>query len=217
MEKFYKKNERIAKNNMFKLLDLMKLADIKNYYMAGGCFQKTINDYDLFPVNQNDFDNIIEKLHEHVSFISKNAITVKYNNITVQFCKYHHSSLKELVDSFDFAHCQIGAKIINHTQLEAVYYSTNYVEWKLTDDDFYTGSEYPLSSLFRIFKYKEKFLQGNYKKEVIKVLIDIISRGYEDYDDFKDQLDAIDLAYIEDSNKCKELFTLLSKNKETNL
>lgn len=212
MEKLINKINQIAKNNAYQLNELMQLAQIDNYYIAGGCFQKQINDYDLFPTHKNDFDNVVDKLHNHIVFISKNSITVKYKDLTVQFCSYYHDSLKNLVESFDYAHCQIGAKINCYVQVSEIYYSQNYLDWKLTDDDFYVGTEYPLSSLIRSFKYKENFLKNNYKKEVIKILIDIIKRGFKDYNDFKNQLDAIDLAYVEESNECLELFNLLNKN-----
>lgn len=210
---FETKIENQAKNNAFKLLNVMKLANISDYYMAGGCFHKVIHDYDIFPINKDDFNKITDKLIDYVVFKSKNAITVRYNDITVQFCKYHHNSLKELVDSFDFAHCQIGAEINNFTQVEDTYASQNYIDWKMTEEDVYTGSEYPLSSLIRTYKYKDNFLGRNYKRETVQILIDLIKRGFEDYQDFKDQLDAIDLAYMEDNDKLRELFELLRKDK----
>lgn len=210
---FETKIENQAKNNAFKLLNVMKLANISDYYMAGGCFHKVIHDYDIFPINKDDFNKITDKLIDYIVFKSKNAITVRYNDITVQFCKYHHNSLKELVDSFDFSHCQIGAEINNFTQVEDTYASQNYIDWKMTEEDVYTGSEYPLSSLIRTYKYKDNFLGQNYKRETIQILIDLIKRGFEDYQDFKDQLDAIDLAYMEDNDKLKELFELLRKDK----
>lgn len=197
--------------NAFKLHELMALANVPNYYIAGGCFQKVIHDYDVFSIKQNDFDHIVITLENYIVFRSKNAITVKYQDLIVQFCKYHHNSLKELIDSFDFSHCQIGAKIENFTQVNEIYASKNYTNWKLTDEDDYVGSEYPLASLIRCYKYKDKFLLGNYKNIIVKTLIDIIKRGFKDYNDFKDQLDAIDLAYVEDNEELKELFELLKK------
>lgn len=209
--KFDVKIHDIAHYYSNKLSDLMEKANIKRYYMAGGCFQKIVHDIDLFPVNPNDFDGINIYLKDFIVFSSCNAITVQYNGLIIQFCNYYHSSLKELVDSFDFAHCQIGAKIDNKTQVVEHYFSENYLDWKLTDEDIYTGTEYPLSSLIRSFKYKENFLSCNYKKEVLKILIDVVKRGFKDYKDFKNQLDAIDLAYIDENNELFELFKLLEK------
>lgn len=203
----------IAHHYSVKLKDLMEKANIKRYYMAGGCFQKTVHDIDLFPVNPNDFDGINHDLKDYIVFSSYNAITVKYDDLVVQFCRYYHNSLKELVDSFDFAHCQIGVKIDNKTQVVEHYFSDAYLDWKLTDEDTYTGTQYPLSSLIRSYKYKETFLGKNYKKVAVKILVDIIKRGFINYKDFKEQLDAIDLAYIEDNDDLIELFALLRKDK----
>ena len=196
-----------------KLKSLMEIANINRYYMAGGCFQKVVHDIDLFPIQPNDFDGIIHDLKDYIVFSSANAITVKYNDLIVQFCRYYHNSLKELVDSFDFAHCQIGAEINYKTHVEKIYYSDKYVDWKMTDEDEYCGTDYPLASLIRSYKYKETFLGKNYKREVIKILTDIIKRGFDNYKDFKDQLDAVDLAYFEDNEELLELFELLRKDK----
>lgn len=211
--KFDVKIYDIAHYYSVKLKDLMEKANIKRYYMAGGCFQKIVHDIDLFPVNPNDFDGINHDLKDYIVFSSVNAITVKYNDLVIQFCRYYHNSLKELVDSFDFAHCQIGAKIDNETQVVEHYFSDAYLDWKLTDEDTYTGTQYPLSSLIRSYKYKETFLEKNYKKVAVKILIDIIKRGFLNYKDFKDQLDAIDLAYVEDNDELMGLFELLRKDK----
>ena len=212
MDAFELKIVKIAQINAYKLNELMLLANIHSYYIAGGCFQKNIRDYDIFPIEKNAFDHILQELKTHIVFSSKNAITVKYKDLIVQFCKYHKNNLKELVDSFDFSHCQIGAKVENETEIKEVYASENYRVWKLTDDDDYVGSQYPLSSLIRCCKYKDRFLFENYKKIIIKTLIDVINRGFKDYADFKDQLDAIDLAYLEESAELKDLFELLRKD-----
>jgi hypothetical protein len=213
MKKFDLKIYNDARFHAEKISDFMKLAEIKSYYIAGGCFQKIVHDYDIFPVNVNDFDDLNVKLKEYIVFSSKNAITIKYNNLTLQFCKYYHNSLKSLVDSFDFAHTQIGTKIEHYTQPVEIYYSENYLDWKLTDEDVYTGTEYPLASLIRTFKYKENYLVANYKKIVIEILTDIVKRGFKDYSDFKDQLDAIDLGFITDNESHMSLFEVLRKDK----
>lgn len=192
----------------YKLKNVIQLSGLTEYYIAGGCFQMEVIDYDLFPVNKNDFDCIKSKLQKYIEFESKNAITIYYFGIRIQFCKYFHNSLKELVDSFDFSHCQIGAKIKNDI-VDEIYYSENYAVWKFTNEDSYIHSEYPLSSLIRTFKYKDRFLNKNYKKIVIQILTDIIQRGYKDYDDFKDQLDAIDLGYIKEEEEALNLFHIL--------
>lgn len=85
-----------------------------------------------------------------------------------------------------------------------------WVEYRITRQSTYTGSEYPLSSLIRLNKYvKRDIIKGkSYTIEVLKILNDIIKRGYTDYRDFKNQLDAVDLLLLEpkESNAAYELF-----------
>ena len=50
------------------------------------------------------------------------------------------------------------------------------------------------------------------REVAVKILIDIIKRGFINYKDFKDQLNAIDLAYVEDNDELMELFNLLRKD-----
>ena len=56
-----------------------------------------------------------------------------------------------------------------------------------------------------------------YYTAVINILANIIQRGFKDYDDFKDQLDAVDLGLLEEDYKdAKEdflkLFEMLNKS-----
>lgn len=63
---------------------------------------------------------------------------------------------------------------------------------------FFVGSEYPLSSLIRLVKYAKRGLypkRRDYTADILRILTAIIERGYSGYEDFKDQLDAIDLGY----------------------
>ena len=80
--------------------------------------------------------------------------------------------------------------------VEDVYVSEDYIVARATGQSFYTGTEYPLSSLVRAFKYANRGELGNKKNLaniVLSILADIINRGYISYDDFKDQLSSIDL------------------------
>ena len=45
---------------------------------------------------------------------------------------------------------------------------------------------------------------------MLSILTDILKRGYADYDDFKDQMDAIDLGLL-DGDECGELGCLARK------
>ena len=171
-------------------------------YLAGNSLNSSSpNDFDFFPVNSDDsllrLKNIICK--------TKNAITFKIEESTVQFCKYHHESLKELVDSFDFSHIQIGAYLvfddkIGDYQIKEIYFTDAWIESKILENSNFVSSDYPLSSLIRSYKYAQRNdLKGkSYIGSVIKILAEIVKRGFKDYEDFKDQIDAVDLGLLPD-------------------
>ena len=196
-------------------------------YIAGNSLNRQKpNDFDIYPTHKNQFDSLCLENY-NVLMKSKNAITVRIpeNGKIIQFCKYFKKDLKALVNSFDFAHIKLGAKIqiekedFNDFYIKDLYLSKDYICSKVSEGSFYTGSEYPLSCLMRIFKYQKRgdFAGKSYMAETIKILSDIISRGFDNYDDFKNQIDAVDLMWmpenLEDSDfeELKNLFDLLNK------
>lgn len=127
------------------------------FYIAGSCIASdTIRDVDVYPVQGSDF---IIPSGKSVKIITKtpNAKTIEAaipTNPPVQFCTYNKPSLSALVDSFDFSHVQAGV-YIKDSSVESVYFSENYLLYRLTSIVSFHGSEYPLSSLFRLLKYFE--------------------------------------------------------------
>ena len=179
-------------------------------YVAGGYLNPdNPNDMDIYPVNENlpTFTTMSIK-RDGFSFAynagdEKNTLSFSYGGKIYQICKYIKPSLKDLVDSFDFAHIQAGCLVEIGTPLvvKDVYVSEDYIVARTTGKSFYTGTEYPLSSLIRTFKYAKREELGNRKNVsniVLEILSDIIERGYSSYDDFKDQLASIDLLLKKD-------------------
>lgn len=183
------------------------------FYLAGGGLRRNFRDLDIYPIKSgknvqwmyNEFrkNNLQDKGYEVVSKTA-NALTIRKNDIphTLQYCDYKKVSLFELVNSFDFTHCQIGVQIgiSEHDTLkvEEVYWTENFVTSQLTETTEFTDTNYPLSSLIRLSKYKERglFCGNAHILETIKILNAIMSRGVEDYSDFKSQLDAVDLGLL---------------------
>lgn len=179
-------------------------------YVAGGYLNPdNPNDMDIYPVNNNlpTFITMSSK-REGFGFAydagdEKNTLSFSYGGKIYQICKYIKPSLKDLVDSFDFAHIQAGCLVETGTPLvvKDVYVSEDYIVARTTGKSFYTGTEYPLSSLIRTFKYAKREELGNRKNVsniVLSILADVINRGYSSYDDFKDQLASIDLLLKKD-------------------
>lgn len=196
---------------------------VGSFYVAGNSLnEEAPNDFDIYPVWKNQFDDVRSKIGEdNVVCVTKNAVTAKIDGRTVQFCNYFKPSLEELLKSFDFAHVQVGArftKALDGSPISNADFTPDWLVAKSTGQTFYTHSEYPISSLVRINKYIKR---GNYNgksyiRDVVRILTDILNRGIEDYEDFKDQLDAIDLGLFgEDASTVIGLFHAFQNVKPT--
>lgn len=191
------------------------------YFVAGNsCNASAPHDFDLYPMYAKyfDFEGIksrIKYVGGHVVIETRNALTVNIGGKTIQFCNYWKPDLVRLIESFDFAHIQIGVAVniewrpgegpddiggYNNSWIKSVEYTDNWQRAHMLETTWYTGSDYPLSSLLRTVKYFQRGAYANkfeYKKDIINILNNIISRGYIDYQDYKDQLAAIDLLLLE--------------------
>lgn len=176
------------------------------FYMAGGCLTGRISDIDLFP-GSTPVPAPVPDLP--VIFETRNATTYQAQDWPIQVCRYQHNSLKELVDSFDFAHIQVGVSI-EHTGGEGgnlvvqdVYFTDAFVDSRALGISWFTGSQYPLSSLMRAGKYYKRgdIPKGSYTRAMLDIVADIFERGFRSYDDFKDQLDAVDLGLVPEESE----------------
>lgn len=187
------------------------------FWVAGGCLIRGGSDVDLFcPIDWPTFPA------DGQVFFSKNAVTYDIGGELFQFCRHKKPTLMELLQSFDFAHCQIGCKARVLGESLAVYdvqWTTAYGESRIVNASWFTGSEYPLSSLIRVAKYRTSGIMSNGSaiRATIDALAATVKRGFKDYGDFKDQLDAVDLGLVpEDLNDVErssllELFNLLHR------
>lgn len=174
-------------------------------YIAGGCLTHEVNDIDIFQIEgkAKPFNPGYLPVWQ-----SKNADTYSVNGKSVQICSYGAGTLQELVDSFDYAHIKVGAKFTFRKTAEGmgvvnilpenVYVSDDFINSNVLRTTWFTTSKYPLSSLIRARKYAERGLmsKGQYNRAIINCLADVVKRGFASYNDFKDQLDAIDLGLL---------------------
>jgi len=199
-------------------IDALQKLGITHFYVGGNSLNKAPpNDIDIYPVKAFDFVAI--DTHEvPVLSKTKNASTIRLDGTVIQFCNYHYPSLKELVDSFDYAHIQIGVEI-NDRNVASVYYSDHWRNAHLLEDTWFCGSEYPLSSLIRSYKYKDRgnFAGNSHIFSVLNIVGAIVERGFSSYEDFKDQLDAVDLGLVPEDfgeverSQLQKLYSVLSK------
>lgn len=195
------------------------------YFVAGNsCNASAPHDFDLYPWCNNKFDfegikSRIESVGGYIIIETRNALTVNISGKTIQFCNYCKSDLISLIESFDFAHIQVGVAVsimwrhgkgpdgkggYDNSWIRYIEYTDNWQRAHMLETTWYTGSDYPLSSLLRTVKYYQRGAYANkyeYKKDIINILNNIISRGYKDYHDYRDQLAAIDLLLLEPEEK----------------
>jgi len=195
---------------------LFKRLGIKSPVRIAGssCNSDIPNDIDVYPSVENQFghsfrEEIIKKNCSDIRILnaSSNALTVRYDAYPypVQFCSYMHKSLSGLIESFDFSHVQVGIEVSysdGEYSISDVQFTNAYVNYLLTRKSRYMGSDYPLSSLIRTLKYYKRGYLDKFdsKLAIISILTSILDRGFSDYDDFKDQLSAIDLFLLEDDD-----------------
>ena len=200
------------------------------YYVAGNsCNADAPHDYDIYPEAGCSFDfaNIksrVKSLNGYVVCETRNALTLNMEGKVLQFCNYAVGDLHQLIESFDFAHIQVGVWVdiewdpgspeegggFGYSSIRMEAYTDAWVLAHMAETTWYTGSDYPLSSLLRTTKYFQRGAYAEkheYKKDILNILHDIISRGYKNYQDYKDQLAAVDLLLLEPEEK-KAAFNL---------
>jgi hypothetical protein len=229
--------KRITNNLKDFPFDLLNYFDDKIYIGGGALISNEPNDIDIYYKNfKSNFnlEKFITNNDGKIILTTKNAITVKFNNTVFQFCNYWKDNLEDLIESFDFAHIKIGIELYTkklmysqHINVDiensTLYISPDYNLASLIGSTYYTGSEYPMSSLIRIIKYikRDCFKGKSYLPEIFKIITDINNRGFDNYNDFLNQLDAVDLGLlpkdiseIENANDIfLNFFETLNKNK----
>lgn len=177
--------------------DELRKIGVTHFYVGGNSLNRGApNDIDIYPIGTMSFFDLE---FQGIPLLSqtKNATTLRLGGKIVQLCNYPKPSLKNLVDSFDYAHIQVGAEV-KDKDIVAVYFTEAWADAHLLEDTWFTGSEYPLSSLLRAFKYQERgdFAGKSYISSVLSIVCAVVERGFTSYEDFKDQLDAVDLGLV---------------------
>lgn len=186
--------------------EFMNALDLTDAYVCGNsCNAAKPNDYDVYLTAEEVAEFRHKKLEDlkdiKVAAKTKNSITFIFKESTViQVCTYNKPSLQELINSFDFSYCRVGVTVTidpetDWLKIEEVAITDEYIQYLASGVTEYIGSEYPMSSMIRVVKINEKgmFNGRSYIRSILTILNDIIKRGVSDYQDFKDQLDAVDL------------------------
>lgn len=193
----------------------------QSFVLAGGAMRvDEPRDFDIFGVAfPIDLKEVRERCDRRpdttVVCRTDNALTVLRHGQTIQFCRFHKPTPTALVWSFDFTHVQAGVVFDRCGEMRETAYSehfNNVEQYSFPPE--YNGSEYPLSSLSRLFRFQKRgdFAGENedyFLGQVLKIMCDIVKRGFRDEADFQDQCSAISAALQNcDANA---LFSLLNK------
>lgn len=176
------------------------------FILAGGAMRSAEpRDFDIFGYDKPiDLDETKCKCNhdKRVCLMSStdNAVTIELHGQAVQLCKHFKGTPMALIRSFDFSHVQAGAVFTNLGVVHEVVFTDHFYDvetYSFTPQ--YLGSEYPLSSLVRLVKFKERgdFAGENedyFFGQLLCILCDIVKRGFRDEDDFRDQCVAISAA-----------------------
>jgi len=186
------------------------------FFLGGGAVAtRDMNDIDIYPAGDAAFT--IPK--GVILASSKNATTIG-NAPPLQFCNYKRATLAQLVASFDFAHIQARAHVKDGAIL-SVEWTPAFVAANACRTSEFTGSDYPLSSSIRLLKYNKRgeLTRHHSIHSMLNIIREIVERGFKDYEDFKDQLDAVDLGLNPEElegvvrSNVMRLFELLRKDK----
>lgn len=216
-------DETILRERARRLLDPKVIAGIleQPFVLAGGAMRSAEpRDYDIFgydrPIDLSEVEwRCRERTDTIVVTTTDNAVTVDRKGQIIQFCKHFKPTALGLVESFDFSHVQAGAVFDGEGRIETFVCTSAFEDVELYHaTPYYTGSEYPLSSLARLVKFKARgdFLpRGDdyFIAEIMAIFCDIVRRGFTGEEDFCAQCAAISASfeYVDPT----ELYDLLKK------
>lgn len=121
-------------------------------------------------------------------FVTDNALTLSGK---VQLIIRFYGSPEEIHENYDFEHCKCywesgsGKLVLPQKALECI----------LTRELKYTGSKYPLCSIFRIRKYVERGWTIN-AGQILKMALQLNDLDLHDPEELREQLVGVDVAYF---------------------
>lgn len=139
--------------------------NLYNGYIAGGCITSVfsgekVNDIDIFfrnPTDLNGFEGRVKNKSSKTICNTKWANSYKYINednkeINIQIIKKEVGEPEDMVDRFDFTVCQAIYDFKENKMIMVNRFLRDLAKKEL----IFTGSKYPLASLYRVKKYMEK-------------------------------------------------------------
>ena len=170
---------------------LSRLVNLLNTSDLGYPFElETYTDDNLVYRSDLGSFNAIHRPHKNdlgITFYSRAAISMGDVQLIVKYA----GDPDKVVESFDFAHCQgyydISEEnlVVSHKALECLHFKHL----------LYTGSEYPVSAVFRVKKYLNRGYTIS-AGQLFKIAFEVSKLNLEDLVTLRDQLIGIDVMYF---------------------
>ncbi len=161
-----------------------------NVRNTGAEFQDVEGDEDEISLDA-DIGELAEDLEQEkyrVVFVTDNAITLTNK---VQLIIRFYGNAEEIHENYDYEHCKCywesgtGKLVLPQKALECI----------LTKELRYSGSKYPLCSIFRVRKYVERGWTIN-AGQILKMALQLNDMDLHDPDELREQLVGVDIAYF---------------------
>lgn len=163
---------------------------IRDVRLAGGALlHGAAKDLDFWPSADQD----AMKAWKRVVGESRYPVCRRVEDGTmVQLCMVEGRSLVELVESFDFAHCQVGVDVM-HTKdngwgVYAVHWTQHFECAMIAQGTYYTGGESAVNSLARVNGVAEKLRldRGETRALILQVVEDVLKDPAGNLEKFKE-------------------------------
>lgn len=175
-----------------KPLKITEQIEFAGCWIAGGAIlsvatKSDINDYDVYPKNKESFDALIHHLvldnDCFVVNLTDRALTLKSNTvktknsermiIQVMYSEHFFPTAESIFEKFDFTVCMAA---FDCDKKEYVFHEKFFEDATSRTIRFNTNTLFPINSLLRIGKYKEKGFYAP-KTEMLKIAMAIINKG----------------------------------------
>ena len=175
----------------------LRVGFIEGTFIAGSSisslfFDEEPNDYDIYCLDEGTASELSTHFKKKKAFMTDSAASLKIQGHPVQliFKKGFIGKPEDVVDRFDFQHTM--AYWSPSTRLKA---EQDTLEAILTRELRYTGTDYPLSALFRTRKFIKRGWSIN-AGEMLKACLDLRQHNLHDLQTLVEQLAGVDIAYF---------------------
>ena len=166
---FTKKHKDYLFNILKNKISSSKLSlDTENYYIAGGAVLSlilygnpfAINDVDIFPKTEEDFNSIKSKIlaidpTPNIKYETDNAICFELENIKIDLIKKFYPTLIDCLEAFDLSCCKVGYTNEGRFYTRIGFHDIFDLKMKISHKNLY-DKEHNVQTLKRILKYSKK-------------------------------------------------------------